>query len=622
MQKIPIEPNEKEQIRFLYLSGVFFLWLKMLILYKAVFQISAQSLAEELAMALSSFASAALLLGIGMLFKDRSKVKAILIIHFLLSFLLFGNVLYYRFYIDFITVPVLLQFQNVGGLSQSTLELIKLPDLLLFADAALMIIIARKKWRPFAGWQQSRWLGGKTFAVLIAFSLAASVLVNPGFWHKSYDRELIVKSLGLFHYHLYDLFLYSKASVNRVMADDTEVREISRYASSKQKHAGESDLHGIARGKNVIVIFLESTQSFVIDRKINNEEVTPFLNQLKEESLYFPNFYHQTAQGKTSDAEFILDNSLYPLPGGSVFVRRPMNVYHSLPKILNGHGYYAASFHGNDAQFWNRSNMYETLGYDRFFSKEYYDVTQENSVNYGLKDIPFFEQSIPYLNSLPQPFYAKFLTLTNHFPFLLNPEDQFISEAQTEQGLVNRYFTTVRYQDEAVKTFFDQIKGTDLYENSIFILFGDHYGISKSYNEALGQVLGKEVAVKEHVDLQKVPLIIHIPGLEGKQIDSVGGQVDLRPTILDLMGIEEPENSAFFGTSLLAGNRQNLVIFRDGTFVTSKYLYSEGACLSKKTGEKVKRNKCTPYFDQVQNELNYSDKVIFGDLLRFSNNEE
>ena len=597
-----------------YALAVVFLWLKMFILYKMVFHININSLREELVLAFSSLGSAALFLGFGFIFREKWRVKALFGILMILTLLLYGNVLYYRFFIDFITVPVLLQFQNVGGLSQSTLELIKLPDILLFLDFAIMIILLKREAVPNFRYV-SRRKAVRMIALLVIIPIMASLLVNPGFWKKSYDRELIVKSIGLYHYHLYDLLLHSKTTVNSVFADGAEIMAISDYTDKKQKNAVRSDLHGIAEGKNVVVIFLESTQAFVIDKKVHNEEVTPFLNQLLKDSLYFPNFYHQTAQGKTSDAEFILDNSLYPLPGGSVFVRRPQNIYESLPKILKNQGYYSASFHGNDAQFWNRSIMYETLGYDRFFSKVDFNVTDENSINYGLKDIPFFQQSLPYLKSMPQPFYAKFLTLTNHFPFLLDPEDQLIPEAETEQGIVNRYFTTVRYEDEAIKLFFEEIKQTPLYENSIFVLFGDHYGISKSYNDALGEVLGKEITEKDHVELQKVPLIIHIPGYEGQMIDTVGGQIDLRPTILDLLGINNEELS--FGTSLLSESKDQLVVFRDGSFVTDQYVFTEGACLSKTTGKKVKRNSCTPYFDKVRTELTYSDKVIYGDLLRF-----
>ncbi|MCR2822659.1 LTA synthase family protein [Lederbergia panacisoli] len=602
---------------FIYSAAVFLLWLKMCALYIWTFHINIQSIGQGFVLAATSLGSAAFFLGFGFLFRKSARTKAFFVIDLLLTGILFGNVLYYRFYIDFITVPVLLQFQNVGGLSQSTVELVKYYDIWMFLDLFLLIFFMKKKYSVTINLPLKKNFKKRHFLIITLVPLLFSMMLNSDFWNKSYDKELIVKSLGLYYYHVFDIFQYSKTSVNSVLADESEVGEISHYLKTKHKKTTPSDFHGIAEGKNVIVIFLESTQGFVIDKHVNNQEVTPFLNKLKDESLYFPNFYHQTAQGKTSDAEFIVDNSLYPLAGGSVFVRKPKNDFMATPEILKKYNYYSASFHGNDAQFWNRLTMYDSLGYDRFFSKEDYDVNEDNSINYGLKDIPFFEQSMPYLLSLPQPFYAKFLTLTNHFPFLLEPEDQFISELETEQGVVNRYFTTVRYEDEAIKSFFDQIKETDLYENSIFVLFGDHYGISKSYNDALSEVLGHEITVKDQVELQKVPLFIHIPGIEGEVIDTVGGQIDLRATIFDLLGVKDQHQAFSFGTSLLSKESDRLVVFRDGTFTTDQYIYTEGTCYSKELDKKVKRNKCSPYFTQVQNELNYSDKIIYGDLFRF-----
>ncbi|MCJ8007388.1 LTA synthase family protein [Lederbergia wuyishanensis] len=614
---ISIHTSNKRNETFIYSAAAFFLWIKMCALYIWVFHINIQSIGQGVVLATTSLGSAAFFLGIGFLFRKSARLKAFFVIDILLTGILFGNVLYYRFYIDFITVPVLLQFQNVGGLSQSTVELIKFYDIWMFLDLFLLVFFMRKKYSLSVNIPILKNLKKRHFLILTIVPLLFSMMLNSNFWNKSYDKELIVKSLGLYYYHIFDIFQYSKTSVNSVLADESEVAEITHYLEKKHKKKVQSNFHGIAKGKNVIVIFLESTQGFVIDKKVNNQEVTPFLNKLKNESLYFPNFYHQTAQGKTSDAEFIVDNSLYPLAGGSVFVRKPKNEFMATPEILKKYNYYSASFHGNDSQFWNRLTMYDSLGYDRFFSKEDYDVNEENSINYGLKDIPFFEQSMPYLSSLPQPFYAKFLTLTNHFPFLLNPEDQFIPELETDQGVVNRYFTTVRYEDEAIKSFFEQIKDTELYNNSIFVLFGDHYGISKSYNDALSEVLGHEITVKDQVELQKVPLFIHIPGMEGKVVNTVGGQIDLRATIFDLLGVDGKDQAFSFGTSLLSKEEDRLVVFRDGTFTTDRYIYAEGTCYSKDTGSKVKRNKCSPYFNQVQNELNYSDKIIYGDLFRF-----
>lgn len=614
MENLGFEKKMSRNVFRFYLLLVGLLFVKTYLMYRFEFSLTMRGAGDEFLLLVNSIGAISLLLGIG-LFRKRSKPGLMLAVYFLLSVLLYANVLYYRFYIDFITVPVLFQFGNVGGLSQSTVELINWYDPLLVLDSFVLFWLI-KNWNlePVSF---SKSLKKKTalFATGIFITTGAFALIlHPLLFEKSYDRELFVKSLGAYTYHVYDVAFQSITSMHSVFADDTDISEIQDFVDKKRTE--RSSFYGVAEGKNLILISLESTQAFVMDEEIDGKEVMPFLNELKDESFYFPNFYHQTAQGKTSDAEFMIDNSLYPLAGGSVFVRKPENKFLSLPLTLKKEGYTTTSFHGNDRQFWNREEMYQTLGYDRFYSKKDYDVTEDNSINYGLKDIPFFKQSIPYLQELSEPYSAKFLTLTNHFPYLLEEEDTFISLPQTSKGVVNRYFATVRYEDEAIKTFFEGLKEEGLYEDSIFVLYGDHYGLSETYNDAIGEYLGKEIGPVEHVQLQKVPLIIHVPGQKGKEIQTVGGQVDLKPTILELLGIEE-EKSLNFGTSLLAPERDNTVILRDGSFVTKNYIYTKSTCYNKETTEKTNRNKCAQYFNQVQDELDYSDRVIYGDLLRF-----
>ncbi len=612
-----IEKKSKTTWRFYFLL-VGLLVLKAYLVYRFEFTLSLRGVGEEVFLLINSIGSIVLLLGIG-LFRKQSKPGLMLAVYFILSALLYCNILYYRFYIDFVTVPVLFQFGNVGGLSQSTIELFNAYDPFLLLDTVVLFwLMKRKKLQAIS---LSRKLKKRTaiagVSMLIVTAIIA-VMMHPLLFEKSYDRELFVKSLGAYTYHAYDIGYNSFTSINSVFADDTDISEIQKYVDSKA--VAPSSYEGIAKGKNLVIISLESTQAFMLDEKVEGEEATPFLNKLKEESFFFPNFYHQTAQGKTSDAEFMIDNSLYPLSGGSVFVRKPDNEFLSLPEALNSEGYTTTSFHGNDREFWNRAEMYETLGYDRFYSKKDFDVTEENSINYGLKDIPFFEQSIPYLKKLKEPYSAKFLTLTNHFPYLLEDEDRMISIPDTEEEVVNRYFATVRYEDEAIKRFFEEMKAAGLYKDSIFVLYGDHYGLSETYDDALGGYLGKKIGPVEHVDLQKVPLIIHVPGEKGKVIDTVGGQVDLKPTILELLGVKESQ-SLNFGTSLFSKKRKDFVIFRDGSFVTDKLIYTKNTCFNKETGSKTNRNKCGRYSGQVQDELDYSDKIIYGDLLRFVKQE-
>lgn len=361
---------------------------------------------------------------------------------------------------------------------------------------------------------------------------------------------------------------------------------------------------------------MESLQNFVINETVNGQEITPFLNDFIKESYYFDNFYHQTGQGKTSDSEFIVENSLYPLGRGAVFFMNANNKFTATPDLLSKHGYFTASLHANNKSFWNRDIMYDTFGYDRFYSITDYEVNEDNSIGWGLKDIDFFEQSIAHLKEMPKPFYAKFITLTNHFPFILDEQDTFIQPYDSNDKTVNNYFPTVRYTDEALKVFVEQLKASGLYDDSIIILYGDHYGISENHNKAMSEFLNKEVTPFVSTQLQRVPLIIHIPGQEGATISSVSGQIDIKPTILHLLGIQAKRDIQF-GEDLFSKERSDFVVLRDGSFVTDDYVFTKGTCYDKQTGEQTDESSCTPFMEKAKTELDYSDKIINGDLFRF-----
>ena len=97
------------------------------------------------------------------------------------------------------------------------------------------------------------------------------------------------------------------------------------------------------------------------------------------------------------------------------------------------------------------------------------------------------------METLPQPFYAKFITVTNHYPYPIDEEKATIAPATTGDKSVDSYFQTARYADEALEQFFTYLKETGLYDNSIIVMYGDHYGISKNHTKAMEQILGKEI---------------------------------------------------------------------------------------------------------------------------------
>lgn len=594
------------------------LWLKTYISYKTSFDIKIENWRQEIILFINPLSFLMLILGVSLFMKEKRQKRYVLFTSFIVSAILFANVVFYRFFNDFLTIPVLFQTSNMSDLGSSVTELVYFKDLLYFADIIILVILLKVK-PKFMNYREYTKVDRRAFflvTIAIAFfNLGMAETERPQLLTRTFDREMLVKNIGTYNYHLYDAFLQSKSSAQRAMADGSELADIDNYVRANYLPPND-EMFGVAKGKNVILISMESTQSFVINQKVNGQEITPFLNEFIKDSYYFDNFYHQTGQGKTSDSEFLVENSLYPLSRGAVFFTHSGNEFTATPEILNENGYYTASLHANNKSFWNRDIMYRALGYQRFYSLPDYDVTEENSVGWGMKDIDFMQQSVQHLKEMPKPFYSKFITLTNHFPFELSEEDRYIQPFTSDDKTVNNYFPTVRYTDEALKLFVQKLKDEGLYDDSIIILYGDHYGISENHNKAMGEFLGKEITPYESTQLQRVPLIVHIPGQEGKTISTVSGQIDLKPTILHLLGIDT-KMDIDFGSDLFAKDRLDFTVLRDGSFITKDHVFTRETCYEKSTGEAVDKTSCEPFMEKAKNELEYSDKIIYGDLLRF-----
>lgn len=609
-------------IGFFFLA-VFLLWMKTYITQMTQFNLGIESALQHFLLFINPLGSSLLFLGIAFFFKGRRKYIALMVMYFLLSFLLFANAVYYRFFNDFITLPTLTQTQNFGDVSGSISSLLQPTDIFFFFDfivlAGLLVFKVVKV--------ETKDLTRRRSAALIYASLAISFANlglaetdRPELLTRGFDRNYIVKYLGMYNYTIYDAVQSTKASAQRVMADSSDTTEVinftkSNYAEPNPKYFGK------AEGMNVIYLHLESIQTFLMNYELHGEEVTPFLNSLIEEenTTYFDNFFHQTAQGKTADAEFILENSLYGLPQGSAFTTKGMNTYNAAPAILKDKGYTSAVFHGNSGSFWNRNEIYKSFGYDNFFDAGYYDLKPENMADYGLMDKPFFEQSMPYLKSLKQPFYSKFITVSHHYPYHMDQELATIEPHTTGDKSVDNYFQTARYADEALKQFFEQLKASGLYENSVIVMYGDHYGISKNHNKAMEQVLGKEISAFDSAGLQRVPLFIRVPGMEGGVNHEFGGQIDLMPTLMHLLGIDTKQYLQF-GTDLLSEQHDDLVPFRNGDFMSPTISSVDGKFYDSSTGELLDESRfeeAKKLQESAEQKLALSDKVVNGDLLRF-----
>ncbi|MDQ0257311.1 phosphoglycerol transferase MdoB-like AlkP superfamily enzyme [Evansella vedderi] len=591
------------------------LWLKTFLVSSITFTININQYFEAIIFAVNPLIFLSIIFGLGLFFKPKLQFKYFFTITLLLTSVLYANVVYYREFSDIITLPMLLMSSNMGDLSTSIVALINWFDIFYFLD---IIVIAyfffkRPVWIkaikvPF---KESK---AVITTVLIVITIIISQ-VNALDKAHAFNRQQLIQSLGLYNFYIYDALVQTQTSTQTVFAEKEDLTSILDFLDEKRVAPNE-DLFGIAEDMNVIVVSLESVESFVIGETLHGEEITPFLNELIEDSFYFENFYYQTGQGKTSDAEFLVNTSLYPLGRGAVFLTHAENEYRGLPQTLANRGYYTANFHANDISFYNRHIMYPNLGYDHTYSFGDYDISLLNSVGWGMKDIDFVEQTMDYMAEIPEPFYSTLLTLTNHFPYELDEEDHFIEPFDSESDIVNQYFPTVRYTDEAMRIMVDRLKEEGLYENTMLVMYGDHYGIAKSHYEELSKFLGKEITLHEEIKLERVPLIIHIPGVEGKILNTISGQVDVMPTLLNLLGIPEGEH-IMFGNDLFTKERENFAVLRDGTVITDELIFTNEICLDYETGEERPLDDCEDIREKGLLELYYSDQLIYGDLLRF-----
>ena len=608
----------------LFIIAAVLLGVNTYIVYRFYFNLSIESIFQETILIINALAISAFILFLAVWMKPKSQKRYIKYTVLIMSLIVFANLLYYRNFTDFVTIPTLFQVNNAGDLGSSVFSLFHLTDILLFLDVFLIFYFAKRDTFPVK--EYSGLFKRKLIVVslaALALNLTLAEIERPMLFKRGFDREYLVKNVGVFAFHAYDMVLTASTQSKRLFADGSEMNDIEEYVDQEIRSTNQvtsTDMKGIAEDKNIIYIAAESLQSFVINKELNGEEITPFLNDLVEDSYYFDNFYHQTLLGKTSDHEFILDNSLYPLPNSAVYFTHAQNEFHSLPKIIKEKGYSSYSMHANNGSFWNRNTMYETMGYDKFFDQESYEVRDEHSFGWGLEDKEFFRQSVDLMKDLEEPYYLKMISLTNHFPFDLPEEKASIDKFDSNSTTLNQYFQTVRYFDESLEVLFNELKDAGMYEDSIIVIMGDHYGISSYHNKAMAQFLGKEeITPYDEVQLERVPLFIHIPGNKDNQVISkVTGQIDFKPTILNMLDIEN-QNDIVFGNDIFSDERKGFIAMRDGTVVGEEYIYTSDTCYERSSGDIADESACTDIQEQAMQELTYSDEIIYGDLFRFYN---
>lgn len=617
-------------------------WFKTMWAYTVDFNLDIQGSYQTFLAVINPLPISLLLIGLA-LYVKRTKLFYSLAfgIYLLLFVWLISNSIYYREFTDFVTVNTMLASSKVSaGLGAAALELFRPWDVIYILDFPILAFFFLKKWirmdnRPFN--KRASFAVTSLSAMLFSANLFLAEIDRPELLTRGFSNYYVVRALGLPAFLGYSANQTYAANKERSKASEADLKPVEEYI---QQHYAKPnpEYFGMAKGRNVIYIHLESFQQFLIDYKLNvndkEYEVTPFLNSLyhSNETFAFSNVFNQVKAGKTSDAETMIETGLFGLNQGSFMVNYGgTNTQQAAPFILSKNGYNSSAvFHGNAGSFWNRNTAYKQWGYNYFFDASYF--TKQNSSNsfqYGLNDKYMLRDSIKYLERLQQPFYTKFITVSNHYPYTtsLSGDDLGFPLAKTQDETINGYFATANYLDSSIKAFFDYLKESGLYKNSIIVLYGDHYGISNSRNPSLAPLLDKNSETWSSYDnamLQRVPYMVVIPGMDkGRIIDTYGGEIDMLPTLEHLLGIDS-QKFLQVGQDMLSPDHNQIVAFRSANyFVTPEYTSYSGRTYYTKTGDEITKpdDKTKADLDKIREaanlQLKISDSIQTGDLLRF-----
>ena len=550
--------------------------------------------------------------------KPKNQIKYLMFILIFICALCIVDSVYYKFYTSFSSVGDLATLSQVETVTGSIWEKIQFIDIIF----ALLPFILYKIHRslltsPYYSYIQKSEKWVISFFITFLFGclcmgarFAFATETDYNCIVKQYSRGSAVKRFGLLFYHGNDIYQTIKPQISGIFGKEDAVELFNNYFADEenQKYKEENKYTGILKDKNIVFVHMESIEDFVMDLKFNDEELTPNLNKLAKEGMFFSNFYPEVSTGTSSDTEFSLLSSLMPASSGTIFVTYYKNNYITIPKLLTEKGYNTFSMHGNDATMWNRNKAHKSLGYKDMYFKESFTFTDEDVINLGINDTLFFEQAIPILEKIEddnQNYMGTVITLSNHSPYTFldkygeyDMSSTYIDEETGEEITTNyldntavgKFLRSVHYADTAMGKFMELIKESDHFNDTLFIFYGDHdaklsmkqKNYLYNYNYKTGEVYTEEDEEYTtynsylHELNKKTPLIIWTKNKDLKKklkgtVDYYMGTIDIAPTVLNMMGIK---NEYALGHDIFAIKDNNTVPFPSGNFLTNIMYYN------------------------------------------------
>ena len=204
-----------------------------------------------------------------------------------------------------------------------------------------------------------------------------------------------MSSLGTVGYHLFDGYRYYENSKKYELSDNDK-KQINTWYRDNKENLPDNKYAGMFKGKNLLVIQWESIENIVVGQKFQGQEITPNLNKLLKNSLYFNNYHENVNCGTSSDADLMTNTGVYPVRDGATFFRYPLNKYkQALPKQLEAMGYSTYAIHPDKALYWNWRPALQSIGFQNCYDSSYYKIT--DTIGLGIADKDYLQQVAPII---------------------------------------------------------------------------------------------------------------------------------------------------------------------------------------------------------------------------------
>lgn len=517
-----------------------------------------------------------IVLSLSYLAKNKGRLWLLLILNFLCSFLFSFDAVYIRASGNFLSTQLLRQTGNLNNLWDSIFAMFRPCDIVFYFDIpiiAVLLIITRKMVyysSPFFTSLKSRLIAFFTILILSVGYITVNHIIidvygndkNDYIFYTHWNPAQTISNTSPMGYHVYDCYVFF-SDFKPYKISDKDRTAIQNWIDAKNEKLPPNTYKGIHKGKNLLVLQVESLENFVIGQSVDGQEVTPTLNKLLSNSLYFDNYYTQINEGTSSDADLMTNTSVFPVRKGSTFFRFPYTTYNSLPAIMEKHGYSTKAIHPDNGEYWNWMEALDNMGFQKCIDSKSFEM--DEVIFLGLSDGSFFRQVKDTVINQKAPFYNFMVTLTSHSPFEMPLRYQKLKlTGELADSRLGGYFQSINYTDRCIGTFINELEKSGVLDNTVLVIYGDHDSVHKYFKDEIQSIQPSQQWWLEND--RKIPLLIYSKGQQAQTIHTTGGQIDLMPTLLYLLGVDESEyESTVFGRNLL-NTKEDYVVLSNGEF--------------------------------------------------------